>query len=136
VVLELRVDRIDRLADNSLVVVDYKTGAAKNLLDATGNPVEWQLVVYALALNQDISGLVLINIDSRAIAYKGTGADVPWSPLGNEIWRERLRAWKGTVDNAIATLAAGDVRVRIALPIQESRPLNLLSRVEVQKRDR
>lgn len=136
VVLELRVDRIDRLADNSLVVVDYKTGAAKNLLDATGNPVEWQLVVYALALNQDISGLVLINIDSRAIAYKGTGADVPWSPLGNEIWRDRLRAWKGTVDDAIATLAAGDVRVRIALPIQESRPLNLLSRVEVQKRDR
>jgi hypothetical protein len=116
--------------------VDYKTGAAKNLLDATGNPVEWQLVVYALALNQDISGLVLINIDSRAIAYKGTGADVPWSPLGNEIWRDRLRAWKGTVDDAIATLAAGDVRVRIALPIQESRPLNLLSRVEVQKRDR
>lgn len=129
VVLGLRVDRIDRLDDGRYLVVDYKTGAVKNLLDRDGDPVEWQLVVYAMALQREVGGLVLINIDSRTIAYKGTGSSVPWNPMENGHWIERLNLWQQRVDQELARFAAGDVRIYSELPRQQSRALNILSRV-------
>ena len=130
VVLDLRVDRIDRLDDGSYLVVDYKTGAAKSFLDRNGDPVEWQLVLYAMALQRDVGGLVLINIDSRTIAYKGTGSSVPWNPMESEHWKERFNAWQQRVDHELARFAVGDVHIHVNLPRQQGRALNILSRVE------
>src|SRR5690606_34726958 len=68
--LELRVDRVDRLADGTLLIVDYKTGAPKVLLRREDEPKELQLVAYAMALEKagtPIGGLVLINVDSRDV---------------------------------------------------------------------
>lgn len=132
--LELRVDRIDRLDDGSLLVVDYKTGTTRNLLSAAGAPAEWQTVVYASALDEAVGGLVLINVDSRGIAYRGVGGDVPWNPLGAAEWSRRLAEWSRTVDDAIGRIAAGDARVNVALTTAQSRPLNVLSRAEALKR--
>lgn len=130
VVLDLRVDRIDRLDDGRYLVLDYKTGAVKNLLDKDGEPVEWQLVVYAIALQRAVGGLVLVNIDSRTITYKGTGSSVPWNPMGDEHWVERFNLWQQRVDQELARFAAGDVRVYVEFPGQQSKALNILSRVE------
>jgi len=132
--LELRVDRIDRLDDGSLLVVDYKTGATRNLLDAGGAPAEWQTVVYAKALDEPVGGLVLINVDSRGIVYRGIGHNIPWNPLSAGEWSDRFAEWSAAVDEAIACIAAGDARVNIALTTEQSRPLNVLSRAEVLKR--
>lgn len=132
--LDLRVDRIDRLDDGSLLVVDYKTGATKNLLNAGGAPAEWQTVVYAAALDEPVGGLVLINVDSRGIVYRGVGDNVPWNPLGAGVWFDRLAEWSRAVDDAIAHMAAGDARVNVALTTEQSRPLNVLSRAEALKR--
>lgn len=130
VVVDLRVDRIDQLDDGSYLVVDYKTGAVKSFLDKDGAPVEWQLVLYAMALQREVGGLVLINIDSRTIAYKGTGSSVPWNPMEAGQWNERFNLWQQRVDQELARFAAGDVRIHVNLPRQQSRALNILSRVE------
>ena len=42
--LQLRVDRIDRLPDGAVLVLDYKTGGKKNLLDGQGMPKEIKLI--------------------------------------------------------------------------------------------
>lgn len=128
--LTLRIDRIDRLTDDSLLVADYKTGLAKNLLDRTGEPNDLQLVVYTCALDEDIGGLVLINIDSRSIIYKGTGASVPWDTKRADQWTERLTGWQENVAGAMQQIAKGDVRINLNLPRDKSRPLNILSRFE------
>ena len=46
--LKLRVDRVDRLADGSLLVIDYKTGQEKNLLNRDGDPLDLQLATLLL----------------------------------------------------------------------------------------
>jgi probable DNA repair protein len=134
--LDLRVDRIDRLADGTLMIIDYKTGAVKALLTKDGYPRELQLVVYASAIDAEVGGLVLINIDSRAIIYRGAGGSVDWDRMPPELWPMRLGGWKKVVDDALAQLAAGDVRLNTAQTALESRRLNVLSRVEEIKRGR
>ena len=135
VALDLRVDRMDRLHDGSLLVIDYKTGAPKRLLTAQGTPAEWQTVVYAMALDEPVGGLALVNLDSRGIVYRGIGADLPWNALGHDEWALRLAGWSHSVDEALGCIAAGDARVNVALSASRSRPLNVLSRAEALKRE-
>jgi hypothetical protein len=93
-----------------------------------------QLVVYASALDEAVGGLLLINVDSRSITYKGAGFD--WDLNSAEPWEERLARWRKTVDGAIAGIAAGDIRLNMARSTLESRPLNVLSRIEELRRER
>jgi probable DNA repair protein len=124
--LGLRVDRVDRLDDGSLLIIDYKTGAEKALLDRDGNPRDLQLVVYTLAIPESIGGVALINLDSRKISFKGAGA--------GDDWQERLLSWRNAAEQAIQGIARGDARVNIALNTDEGRPLNVLSRFEELRR--
>ncbi len=132
--LALRIDRIDRLADGSLLVIDYKTGGPKNLLNRDGDPLDLQLVVYADVLQETVGGLALINIDSRSISYKGTGGSVEWDVARQDAWPERLDAWRDEVHRALREIAAGDVRINLLLTADEGRPLGILSRLEEYKR--
>lgn len=134
--LDLQIDRIDRLPDGTLLIADYKTGAVKALLSKNGEPKELQLVVYAAAVEEPIGGLVLINVDSRGIVYRGAGGSVEWDRSPPELWEAQLERWKRTVDDALAGIAAGDVRLNTSLATTDSRPLNVLSRVEELKRGR
>jgi len=132
--LKLRIDRIDRLADGSLLVIDYKTGRPKNLLNRDGDPLDLQLVVYADVLQETVGGLALINIDSRSISYKGTGGSVEWDVARQDEWPQRLYAWRGEVHRALREIAAGDVRINLLLTADAGRPLAILSRIEEIKR--
>ncbi len=50
-VLSGAIDRVDRLADGSLEIIDYKTGSAKEKLEADNKR---QLLIYQLAANQHL----------------------------------------------------------------------------------
>jgi ATP-dependent helicase/nuclease subunit B len=132
--LSLRIDRIDRLADQSLLIADYKTGKPKNLLDRHGDPREIQLVVYSCALAERIGGLVLINIDSRSIKYSGSTASGEWDAKRADQWTKRLSAWQARVSTAMQQIARGDARINLNLPDNQSRPLNILSRFQERMR--
>lgn len=131
--LQLRIDRIDRLDDDSLLILDYKTGQAKSLLNRDGELSDLQLVVYAAAVNEQqrrpIGGIALVNVDSRRISYKGTGGSVAWDTTRRDDWDERLTRWLGLVDSVMLQLASGDVRVNLSQPAAQARPLALLSRI-------
>ena len=71
--MTLRADRIDRLQDGTLTVLDYKSGARKRFLDGSGQPREIQLVAYSCAIDEPVAALALVNIDSREIVFtRGT----------------------------------------------------------------
>ncbi|MDZ7771087.1 MAG: PD-(D/E)XK nuclease family protein [Woeseiaceae bacterium] len=136
VTLRLRIDRIDRLADGSLLLIDYKSGAVKSLLRQDGEPADLQLCVYARAINETVGGLLLLNIDSREIVYKGAGGSVPWGRIDPGDWPAILAAWCAQVDRTTASLAAGDHRLNLLLNRDKVRPLAVLSRVEEIRRAR
>lgn len=133
--LGLRVDRIDRLADQTRLIIDYKTGAPKSLLDREGNLADLQLAVYAMAVGGPIGGLVLINLDSRAISYKGTGGSVEWDAKRSAEWHERLASWMQAVDDALQHFARGDVRLNVHRSAQGPASHAILSRVAELRRD-
>lgn len=129
--LGLRIDRIDRLAEGGVVILDYKTGAPKKFLGSDGLPKDMQLVVYAYAVNDDLAGLGLINIDSRSITIDGAG--VEFTP--DLDWQVALHDWKAEVRDAASDIQHGDVRINGLQNRQTARPLSVLSRMPELRRD-
>jgi hypothetical protein len=126
ITLNLRVDRVDQLADGSYLVIDYKSGAQKPLLNREGQIHDLQLVVYALALGVKVSGLALLNLDSRAISMRRS--------KDGEGWASQFAAWSDTALGVIEALAAGVAAVNLAIPASDCRDLSLLSRSEELRR--
>jgi probable DNA repair protein len=122
--LGLRIDRIDRCEDGGLAILDYKTGGRRKFLNASGDPTDAQLIVYAIAADEDVAALGFYNIDSRETALDASGRDV----MGAEEWRQSLSRWTQAVEKAASDFAAGDVRIRYWQTLREARPLNILSR--------
>lgn len=132
--LGLRADRLDRLPDGRLLVIDYKTGALKPLVGSDGDPAEFQLVVYALALGVDVAGLALFYLKSSGVDVRAAG-DCEWDKRPGEVWPERIGRWKAIALGAIEAIAAGDARINLKLDSEQGRPLNVLSRAEEARRD-
>jgi len=123
--LRLRVDRIDRLSDGKIVILDYKTGSRKGFLGANGLPKDMQLVVYTIAVDAEVSDLALVNIDSRSTAIDGVGLQL--TPDLN--WDDALASWTKLVEAAADQIQHGDIRVNGLQNTQSARPLSLLSRI-------
>lgn len=123
--LSLRVDRIDRLDDGSLIILDYKTGIRKTFLDRNHEPKDMQLVVYACAVGDPVAGLGLVNIDSRSISIDGAGRAF----REDDDWESTLTKWISQVEMAAADMQRGDVRINGLQSANVARPLSLLSRI-------
>jgi len=128
--LRLRIDRIDQLGNGEVIILDYKTGMRKQVLDSDGNPRDMQLVVYTRALHEPVAGLGLVNIDSREVAMDVVGRD--YSP--DLDWDDVLSDWQSQVDDAAAEIRQGDVRINAQQTVQAARPLSLLSRIRELQR--
>ena len=124
VIIELRIDRIDRLPDGRVVIIDYKTGAEKKFLDGQGNPREIQLVAYACALGEPVAALALANVDSRSVGFHGVGEGF----ADDDDWPAKLENWSGLVRAACVGLSRGDVGIDARQSVDDARALNLLSR--------
>ncbi|MEO1203161.1 MAG: PD-(D/E)XK nuclease family protein [Pseudomonadota bacterium] len=121
--LSLRTDRVDRLADDSLVILDYKTSRTQTF-QTGGVPNDLQLPVYALAVDAPVAGLGLFRVDSAVIEIDGVGPG-----LGQDTdWDSALGAWRETVLAAALRFADGDARVNVRQAARDARPLSLLSR--------
>ena len=74
--LRLRIDRIDRLADGSYLLIDYKTGVSQPKQWLGERPEEPQLPLYAVAFAKPLGGVVLAVIRTDSLmGYTGVGDD-------------------------------------------------------------
>jgi probable DNA repair protein len=122
--LEFRPDRIDRLADGSLAVIDYKTGASADVkawLDE--RPRLPQLPAYVQALGADrVHAVAFARVRSGDTGYVGVASDAalfaglrePGSsgllkPYGS--WDELLGAWRRRLEALAAEYASGEARL-------------------------
>ncbi|HSG98098.1 MAG TPA: PD-(D/E)XK nuclease family protein, partial [Woeseiaceae bacterium] len=131
-VLRLRFDRIDRYEDGSVAILDYKTGAAKQLLRRDGTVREAQLFVYAAATAEHVAMLALANLDSRDVGFSGAGRGFTDAAT----WPELLDAVKTEIRAACDDFVAGDVRLMAEQGAGKARYLNVLSRYTELHRDR
>jgi probable DNA repair protein len=122
--LELRPDRIDRLGDGSLAVIDYKTGASADVqawLDE--RPRLPQLPAYVQALGADqVGAAAFARLRSGDTGYVGVareaevfpGLRVPGSGgllKPYDSWDALLGAWQRRLEALAAEYASGEARL-------------------------
>jgi len=130
--LRLRIDRIDRLENGEVVVIDYKTGRRRQVLNSSREPDDMQLVAYAFGLNDAVAGLAFVNVDSRQVDLSGAGRF--FTPELD--WDSDLSRWKDEIRDAVLDLQNGDVRLNDALPMKAGRTFGLLSRIRELQHER
>jgi probable DNA repair protein len=69
--LDLRIDRVDALADGGLAILDYKSGTHKTM-DWYGERLSHpQLIAYLLALDEDVRAVATVNVAARDVGFHG-----------------------------------------------------------------
>lgn len=117
--LKLRLDRVDRLNDGSVLVVDYKTGDVSPKAWNAPRPDDVQLPLYAgfgLGGEQPVGGLVFAKLRAGDVGFAGCIRDAA-ATLGkvNNIGRlrrsplsaERLEAWRETIEDLARAFVDG-----------------------------
>ena len=99
--LRLRLDRIDRLKNGRLVLIDYKSGEPKAKSLDGDRPSEPQLLVYAAALGSVVDALYFAKLKPRKEGAVGYGRQAHFGgkkevPEGD--WAACLQDWKNVVE--------------------------------------
>ncbi len=123
--LKLRLDRIDRLIDNSLLVIDYKSGDPDPGSWDLPRPDDVQLPLYAnFALDRDpsaIGGLVFAKVRTGNAAFVGRVRDAKGTLRGKisgnsnlvkkPLTLEQLRAWRNCIEQLALDFLSGSAVV-------------------------
>lgn len=117
--LKVRVDRLDRLTDGSIAVLDYKTGErvkssdwfAPRLRDA-------QVPLYATQAPTAVGAAILVKVGASATSYLGVwnGTAFPGKPTRppTDSWHDLVAHWRAQLEALAVEFARGDTRIFIA----------------------
>ncbi len=130
--IDVRIDRMDRLEDGRVVLMDYKTGALQSPPAwARERPGDVQLPLYAVLLdgteNQAPAGAVLAGVRPGGMKRYGlvddpgrfaAGVSVPGKPsggLGKALpdWRMALGQWRTALEGLLEEFRRGECTLRI-----------------------
>jgi probable DNA repair protein len=114
----LRLDRIDRLNDGSLLVIDYKSGDVSPKSWDLPRPDDVQLPLYAgFALDEDLGGLVFAKVRAGDQSFAGRVGDakatlfanLPGSSalIKNSLTAELLIDWRAHIEQLANDFLAG-----------------------------
>lgn len=121
--LNTRVDRIDRLADGSHAIIDYKSGDARPAAWNSERPDEPQLPCYAVSSAEDVGAVLFGILRPGETGYRGyTRADdiIPGLPAFERIrnppdgcgdWKALFDHWRQALDGLATAFAAGHAAV-------------------------
>lgn len=117
--LRLRIDRIDRTAEGTRVLIDYKSGSAETIRLQEGELHPLQLAAYVAALaarGEPVSAAALLSLDPHEPEFRGvTAAEVSappglrsveeWSAMSGQ-WQQQLLELLGAYLEGAGTLAS------------------------------
>jgi probable DNA repair protein len=106
--IDVRIDRVDRLEDGTHAILDYKSGHAVSADWDTERITHPQLLVYLQAAGVPVSALAVAHLDPKAVVFKGIGDQDFRLPgvAATADWPARLASWQ----QQVAQLAADFVR--------------------------
>ena len=119
-VLNARIDRIDRLADGTQVIIDYKSGQPRTpdwLAERTTHP---QLLVYLQGIAGPVSAMAVQHLTPKQVVYEGIADQAGRLPrvaalnrdgAGQDLWQRQLQAWGRSVQRLAQDFVAGHAAV-------------------------
>jgi probable DNA repair protein len=142
--LDLRLDRLDRLNDESLLVIDYKTGDVSPKAWDLPRPEDVQLPLYAgfgIDAGEEIGGLAFAKVRAGemcfagkvgdAAATLGSGLNGARSLLKYPLELDHLLAWRDTIEQLARDFLSGraDVNPKDVTKICQRCGLQTLCRI-------
>ncbi|HEU0231392.1 MAG TPA: PD-(D/E)XK nuclease family protein [Burkholderiaceae bacterium] len=140
--LSLRIDRVDRLADGRMAIIDYKSGLGR--LDPKSDwmrerPIGLQLPFYAAVLAErtgQVAALVLARLHARKVEARGladTDCGLPglaspadWPLYADHSWERLMDDWRraieGLADEYAEGRAVNEIRNSADLDYCDARP--------------
>jgi ATP-dependent helicase/nuclease subunit B len=121
-ILDLRLDRIDRLKDGSLLVIDYKSGDVSPRSWELPRPDDVQLPLYAgFALDGELGGLAFAKVRAGDLAFAGhvsdpaatlfAGLKSTNSLVKNALTDEQRISWNEHIEQLARDFVAGRAEV-------------------------
>ena len=120
VAVNVKLDRVDRLATGERAVLDYKTGKCSASSWLGARPEEPQLPMYALGTDR-VAAIAFAQVKAGEMAFKGfargegllpkVGAVGKGAAKNYSRWPDLLAALRGELDAIGRGFAAGDARV-------------------------
>jgi probable DNA repair protein len=123
-VLSMRVDRIDRLDNGKVAIIDYKSGRCGTGDWLGERPKDLQLPLYATVLGDQPAALAFAQVREQDCAYRGAGAEsfapgvadaieelTRAQPEGPHDWQGLLSCWRRTLERLAGEFRQGDARV-------------------------
>ena len=114
-VLDVRIDRVDRLDDGSYAILDYKSGRATTPDWAESRTTHPQLLVYLLAAGVPVSALAVAHLDPKAVVFKGIADQDSRLPglkgVSAANWPQQLEDWRDQVAQLAGDFVRGEARV-------------------------
>jgi ATP-dependent helicase/nuclease subunit B len=136
--LQLRLDRVDRLNDGRLVVIDYKSGAAEKFDAFAERPPQPQLLAYAMAAGDAVAAVMATYLGREGLKLRGL-ADRPERmrgiaavPGGESAWPPLLKQWHEQLQRLVQEFLGGYAAVQPQLGACEYCHLQMFCRVDAQ----
>jgi ATP-dependent helicase/DNAse subunit B len=116
--LRLRLDRVDRLADGSLIVIDYKTGAPESFDPLAPRPTQPQLPAYALVAGEQTAAVLALYLGPHGLKLRGVAdradrlSGLRPLPDGAGNWASLMQRWDQQLSGLVQEFLSGQARVQ------------------------
>ena len=113
--LTTRLDRVDRLNDGQLFIIDYKTGGRDPSVDTMRGkrPDEPQLPLYLVASQPDATAVVLAQVKTGKMKFKALARDSDLLPgvKADPEWEQLVVSWRIDLTRIAESFSKGDAKV-------------------------
>jgi ATP-dependent helicase/nuclease subunit B len=115
--IRIRLDRLDRLDDGSLIVIDYKSGQARPLDLEDERPTQPQLAAYALLAGDAVAAVAAVHLEPTRVAWRGLEARAHLLPGSTHHMRPRqpwpalLQQWHEVLSGLAGEFLRGEAAV-------------------------
>ncbi len=112
-VLTTRLDRVDKLNDEQLIIIDYKTGDSSVNTMRDERPDEPQLPLYLVASQPDATAVVLAQVKTGKMKFKALARDSNLLPgvKADPEWKQLVVSWRTDLTRIAVSFSEGDAKV-------------------------